>query len=158
MLITNLGLLLVTMTGTVVVPEPFERPEVIRWGASAVDLEQALAGKCSQLETRRIDSPFLPGVKAEQVQIDCDGFRFRGRGRHVEFVFRDGRLVMVWLMVTSEEQEGIVRAMRKAMGAPTGSNGRYIAFENHRTAWRFSPAEILFYAPELDQDMAPDFR
>lgn len=158
MLITNLGLLLVSLTGTVVVSQPFERPGVIRWGASADELERALGPQCSKLVTRTIDPPFLSGVKTEQLQIDCDGFEFRHRGRHVEFVIRDGRLVMVWLMVEPEEQDGILRDMRKALGPPTRSNGRYVAFEGHRAAWRFKPAEILFYSPELESQVADWFK
>ena len=158
MLITNLGLLLVSMTGTVVMPEPFERPAVIRWGASTAELEQALAPQCAKLNTRKIDPPFLSGVQTEQRQVDCEGFQFRHRGRHVEFVIRDDRLVMVWLMVEPQEQDGIVRDMRRAMGAPSRSNGKYIAFEGHRTAWRFRPAEILFYSPELDAEVKGWFK
>ena len=37
------------------------------------------------------------------MQIDCDGFRFMGEGRHVEFVFLDDVMVTVWLMVTPAE-------------------------------------------------------
>lgn len=158
MLSLNLGLMLVSMTGTVVVPEPFERPDVIRWGASSAELERALGPQCPKLDRRKIDPPFLSGVKIEQLQIDCDGFQFRHRGRHVEFVIRDDRLVMVWLMVEPEEQDGIVRDMRRALGAPTRSNGKYVAFEDHRTAWRFKPAEILFYSPELDPEVEPWFK
>ena len=154
MLSLNLGLLLVSLTGTVVVAEPFERPGVIRWGASVAELERALAAQCQKLDTRRIDPPFLSGVKSEQLQIDCDGFQFRHRGRHVEFVIRDNRLVMVWLMVQPDEQESILRDMRKALGEPSRSNGKYIAFEGHRTAWRFKPAEILFYSPDLDDEVS----
>ena len=158
MLITNLGLLLVSMTGSVVVAEPFARPEVIRWGATTAELQKALATQCPKLNTRRIDPPFLSGVKSEQLQIDCDGFPFRHRGRHVEFVIRDGRLVMVWLMVEPEEQDSIVRDMRKVLGPPTRSNGKYVAFEKQRTAWRFRPAEILFYSPELDEEVTSWFK
>ena len=158
MLITNLGLLLVSMTGTVVMTEPFARPEVIRWGATTAELQKALAKQCPKLNTRRIDPPFLSGVKTEQVQIDCDGFPFRHRGRHAEFVIRDGRLVMVWLMVEPQEQDAIVRDMRRTLGPPTRSNGKYVAFEKQRTAWRFRPAEVLFYSPELDSEVTPWFR
>ena len=158
MLITNLGLLLVSMTGTVVMTEPFARPEVIRWGATTAELQKALAKQCPKLNTRRIHPPFLSGVKTEQVQIDCDGFPFRHRGRHAEFVIRDDRLVMVWLMVEPQEQDAIVRDMRRTLGPPTRSNGKYVAFEKQRTAWRFRPAEVLFYSPELDSEVTPWFR
>lgn len=158
MLSYNLGLLLVSLTGTMVLAEPFKQPDVIRWGASVEGLQRALDGQCTKIETRVVEPPFLPDVKGRQLQIDCEGFPFRHRGRHVEFVIRDDRLVMVWLMVDPEEQDAIVREMRKSLGAPSSTNGEYIAFESHRTAWRFKPAEILFYSPELDKDMAPDFR
>ena len=136
----------------------FQRPEVIRWGASTAQLQQQLAPLCSKLVTRPIDPPFLPDVKTRQLQIDCTGFQFRGKGRHTEFVIRDDRLVMVWLMVESAEAEGIIADMKAALGKPTGVNAKYVAFEKQRTAWRHKPAEILFYAPELDADMRPDFR
>jgi hypothetical protein len=138
--------------------EIFRQPEVIRWGASTAQLQQQLAPLCPKLLTRRIDPPFLPDVKTQQLQIDCGGFQFRGRGRHVEFVIRDDRLVMVWLMVEATESAAIIADMTSALGPPTGNNSHYIAFEKQRTAWRHKPAEILFYAPELDADMKPDFR
>ena len=139
-------------------PERFAQPDVIRWGATTAELQRDLAPLCPKLLTREIDPPFLPEVKTRQLQIDCDGFRFRGRGRHVEFVIRDDRLVMVWLMVKPSESGAIIQDMKAALGMPSGENADYIAFERHRTAWRHKPAEILFYAPELDKDMAPDFR
>lgn len=138
--------------------ESFRRPDVIRWGASTAHLQRQLAPLCAKLVTRPIDPPFLPTVKTRQLQIDCGGFQFRGRGRHVEFVIRDDRLVMVWLMVEASESAAMIRDMKRALGAPTGVNANYVAFERARTAWRHKPAEILFYAPELDADMKPDFR
>ena len=136
----------------------FRKPDVIRWGASTAALQRQLAPLCIKLVTRPIDPPFLPDVKTRQLQIDCGGFKFRGLGRHVEFVIRDDRLVMVWLMVEASEADGIIADMKQAFGSPTGENANYVAFERHRTAWRHKPAEILFYAPELDADMKPDFR
>jgi hypothetical protein len=144
--------------GAAVAAQPFKKPSVIRWGATTAQLQQQLAPLCSKLVTRPIDPPFLPDVKVRQLQIDCSGFQFRGKGRHTEFVIRDGRLVMVWLMVDAPEGAGIIADMKKALGQPTGVNSNYVAFEKHRIAWRHKPAEILFYAPELDADMRPDFR
>lgn len=150
--------LVASVSATTAESAPFKRPEVIRWGASTAELERSLAAKCPTLNTRKIDPPFLPDVRAEQLQIDCDGFQFRGRGRHVEFVIRDNRLVMVWLMVEPSEQAAIVADMESTFGRPTGRNAKYVAFEKHRIAWRHKPPEILFYSSELDEDMAPDFR
>jgi len=139
-------------------PVTFNRPEVIKFGARTADLHKTLAPLCARMRTRKIDPPFLDDVKIEQLQIDCDGFQFRGRGRHVEFVIRDGRLVMVWLMVDEDESSAIVRDMIQAYGQPTGRNARYIAFEGGRAAWRHKPAEILFYGADVAKTLERDFR
>ena len=92
-------------------------------------------------------------MKIEQLQIDCDGFDYFGKGRHVEFVIRDGRLVMVWLMVDASEAPSFISVMGQAYGKPTATNARYVAFERARAAWRHKPAEILFYSPELEPEV-----
>lgn len=136
----------------------FAKPDVIRWGARTVELQQALKPLCPKMRTRKIDPPFLDGVRTEQLQIDCDGFTFFGRGRHVEFVIRDDRLVMVWLMVEASEAAAFGRAMRQAYGQPTSSNGGYVAFERNRAAWRHKPPEILFYSSEIEAEATSWFR
>lgn len=140
------------------VAERFKTPSAIVWGATTAELQRNLRSQCPKIVTRKIDPPFLDRVKKEQLQIDCDGFRFRGSGRHVEFVIKDGRLVMVWLMVRPEEKQSIVRDMKAAFGKPSSINANYVAFKSRRVAWRNKPAEILFYTPEVDGDVTPDFR
>lgn len=135
----------------------FRRPDVIRFGDSTAEIERKLEGRCTELTRRRIDPPFLPSVRERQMQIDCEGFPFLAGDRHVEFVIRDDRLVLVWLMVEPRETQAMIGAMTRAYGEPTGRNAAYVAFERDRAAWRFEPAEILFWAPELDADMRPDF-
>ncbi len=136
----------------------FRRPPAFRFGADTAHVEHDATRLCSEWRLRPIDRPFLPNVQRQQTQIDCEGFEFLGKGRHVEFVIRDDRLVMVWLMVEDGETSAMIDLMTRAYGAPTGRNASYVAFERDRAAWRFEPAEILFWAPELDADMTPDFR
>ena len=134
------------------------KPDVIRWGATTAELEAALKGKCAKgYKIRPINPPFLKDIKDRQLQIDCDGLEFMGAPRWTEFVIGDGRLKMVWLMVRPEDQDAVVAAMTKAYGPPSSRNSTYIAFAQARAAWRFKPAEILFYAPELDAETTPDF-
>jgi hypothetical protein len=134
--------------------ERFERPAVIRFGASIAEVERALEGQCTQRRLRTDDPVFLPNVRERQSQLDCKGFQFFGQGRHLEFVFRDGRLMMVWLIVTDAEASTMIDAMTRAYGAPTERNADYVTFERDRAAWRYRPAEILFWAEELDSDIA----
>jgi len=136
----------------------FERPPEIRFGASAASLQHALAGRCTQQRLRRFGPPFLSNVRDRQMQIDCEGYPFMGAGRHVEFVIRDDKLVMVWLMVRDEETQAMIEAMTDAYGPPSRRNGDYVAFERRRAAWRNHPAEILFWATELDADLDENFR
>ena len=130
-----------------VAADSFAKPEVIHYGATAAQTEKALEGMCTKRVTRPINPPFLDNVKRQQLQIDCDGFPFMGKGRWAEFVIRDDKLEMVWMMVDADEQPAIVAAMEKTMGKPAITNGRYIAWPAQGAAWRFKPAEILFYGP-----------
>jgi len=134
--------------------ERFERPAVIRFGASVAELERMLEGQCTRRRLRTDDPVFLRNVRERQLQIDCEGFQFFGQGRHVEFVFRDDRLVLVWLMVTDADAPTIIDAMTRAYGKPSARNADYVTFQRDRAAWRYRPAEILFWAEEIDADIA----
>jgi hypothetical protein len=129
--------------------ELFSRPAAILYGASVAETNAALEGKCTTLRVRRIDPPFAPEVRHEQLQIDCDGFPFLGAPRWAEFVFRDDSLEMVWIMMSPTDQDRTLAAMAAAYGAPTHRNGDYVAFSAQGAAWRFQPAEVLFYSPAL---------
>ncbi len=52
-------------------------------------------------------------------------------------------------MVEEKDKDAIIAAMRNAYGEPTTETADFIAFQNDRTAWRYEPPEILFYAPAL---------
>lgn len=134
------------------------KPEIIRFGASAAEIEIALEGMCVKgFVNRPIAPPFLPVVESTQVQIDCDGFEFMGAPRWTEFVIGDDRLQMVWIMVTPEDEQAIVAALTKSYGEPSHRNSDYVAFTQANAAWRFEPAEVLFYAEELEGWLAPGF-
>ena len=140
--------------------DTFTRPEVIRWGSGIAELEGALsAGKlCERRNTRRIDPPFLEDIHDRQMQIDCEGFPFMGKPRHVEFVIGDDSLEMVWIMTTAAEADALIEAMTHAYGAPTRRSAKYVAFERERAALRFQPAEVLFYSPRVAASVESEFK
>lgn len=143
-----LGLLLGACASTPAA-ERFSRPNEIRYGATVQETTAALDGKCTTLRVRRIDPPFAPEVRREQLQIDCDGFPFLGAPRWAEFVFRDDSLEMVWIMLSPDDQDRTIAAMGAAYGTPTHRNADYVAFTAQGAAWRFQPAEVLFYSPAI---------
>src|SRR4029077_16988633 len=101
------------------------RPPVIRFGASVADMQSTIADRCANMNLREIKPPFLSNVKTRQMQIDCEGFRFLGKPRHAEFVFRDDSLEMVWIMTTAEEKGSISAAMSAAYAEPPKRNANY---------------------------------
>lgn len=131
--------------------ETFARPDVLKWGATADEIEASLEGRCANgFINRPIDPPFLPKVDDKQVQIDCDGLSFFGAPRWTEFVVGDDRLQMAWVMVEAEDRDAIVAAMTSALGDPSHITDDYIAFAQGRAAWRHEPPEVLFYGEELE--------
>jgi ketosteroid isomerase-like protein len=136
--------------------DSFVKPDSIRFGATVKQMETALQSLCSKMVTRRIDPPFLDVVKDRQMQIDCEGFVFRDKPRHAEFVFGDDDLKMVWVMTDSQERVALEAAMRSAYGPPNHTNEKYVGFTSARVALRLDRPEILFYAQSAEQDVLPD--
>jgi hypothetical protein len=131
-------------------------PDVIHWGVSTVQMQSVLNGKCAKLMTRPIDPPFLDNAK-KQMQIDCEGFVFRGQPRHAEFVIGDDQLKMVWIMTGADEDAALRDAMVTEYGLPDHVNKTYDAFVAHRAALRRDKHEVLFYTANAAGDTEPDF-
>ncbi|MDQ0463278.1 hypothetical protein QO010_001026 [Caulobacter ginsengisoli] len=151
-----LALALLTLAAWAPGPD-VRRPPEARFGATVAQTQAALAGRCKTIRTRRIDPPFAPDVRREQLQIDCDGLVWFGAPRWAEFVFRDDSLEMVWIMVKAEDEAAILAAMTAAHGPLSHRGPDYIAFTQAGAAWRFKPAEVVFYSPAFAPWMEADF-
>ena len=131
-------------------------PDVIHWGVPTAQMQAALNGRCEKMVTRPIDPPFLDNTR-KQMQIDCEGFVFRGKPRHAEFVIGDDQLKMVWIMTGADEDAALRDAMVAEYGPPDRRNKNYDAFVAHRAALRLDRHEVLFYAANAAGDTEPDF-
>ena len=141
-----LGLMLAACA-TVPQPGPsVGAPAAIAWGSGVDAMKARLAGQCEKITVRPIKPPFLTAVKDQQ-QIDCEGFRYFGGARHVEFVIGDDSLEMVWVMIDPADYDSALKAMTAAFGAPTARRDDMVGWPAHRTALRSKPAEFLFYSP-----------
>ncbi len=136
-----------------VTPAPITKPDVIEFGASVDAMQRALKSSCTEKKLRSFDPPSIPIARKSHQQIDCQGFDFMGEPRLAEFVFVDDRLQLVWILVDEDDQQRIIDAMRQTYKSDGLVNEMAIAFPKHRTAWRFKPAEVLFYS----EDVAPMF-
>jgi hypothetical protein len=132
---------------------PVGEPAAVQWGAGVESMKARLVGQCAKMTVRPIKPPFLTGV-SDQQQIDCEGFRFFGSGRHAEFVIGDDSLEMVWVMIDPADYDSALKAMTAAYGAPTARREDMIGWPEHRTALRSKPAEFLFYSPRQAAEWA----
>lgn len=122
------------------------RPETINFDESLAEAQQRLHKHCDSVEVRAIEPVEIPGIST-QSQIDCEGFDMAGRKRLAEFVYGDGKLYFVWVLVEPEELDGIEKAMVKEYGSPKYVSTDFSAFTEERTALRKDVPEFLFYAP-----------
>jgi hypothetical protein len=60
---------------------------------------------------------------------------------------------LVWILVDEDDQDRIIAAMAEKYGSGGLRNEMLIGYPEHRSAWRYSPKEVLFYS----QDVAPMF-
>lgn len=129
------------------------KPENIEFGTSPSKAGELLKGQCDKITTKAFDPPQLPGTQFSHMQIDCTGYWLGGKRRLAEFVFRDERLVMIWILIEEPEVVGADMMMRQLFGKPSHENPAFTAFAGDQTALRKDKPEFLFYAPE----MAPMF-
>jgi hypothetical protein len=134
------------------------RPPTIRYGSSVAEMEKALTGSCTTMNTRVVNPPFLTGVTNQQLQIDCEGFQYLGKPRHAEFAFRDDKLELVWIMTTPAEKDFIASLMRTAFRAEPKANGKYLSIAGEQIALRDHPAEVLLYSGDVASQYEPDFQ
>ncbi|MEM8918327.1 MAG: hypothetical protein AAGE37_05645 [Pseudomonadota bacterium] len=137
------------LTSVSVASETVTKPEVITFGTSVADMQDQLVSLCTTISVRTFDPPRMPIAKTSHQQIDCQGFAFMGEPRLAEFVFADDRLQLVWILVDADDQDRTIAAMRKSYGSSGLENNMAIGFPDHQTAWRFEPAEVLFYSREV---------
>ncbi|MEO1014640.1 MAG: hypothetical protein AAFX08_05570 [Pseudomonadota bacterium] len=123
------------------------RPEVIAFGSEIEEIRTRLEGECGGISLREVDIP-LPGA-ARKEQIDCEGFSYFGAPRKAEFVFGDGRLMLVWILTDRSDLDGMVDAFTAEFGAPTHVSDVVVAFVDDNAAIRYDTPEAGFYAPEL---------
>lgn len=121
-----------------------KKPKKFIFGSSVQEVEKLIKPLCDQYNIRRIVPSTAPLVKETQTQIDCSGFEYAGRSRHVELVFQDDQLDIVWILFSKEEKPEILRQFRSVYGEPTMEIDFGTVFLQANAAVRNSPPEVLF--------------
>ncbi|WP_421787796.1 hypothetical protein [Hyphobacterium sp.] len=101
---------------------------------------------CDSHTVRELDPAALPLATDNHVQVDCEGFNYFGDERLAEFVFADGALTHVWILVDEDELDGLLSAFETEFGAPSREAPVFAAFFEARAAVRRDVPEALYYS------------
>ncbi|WP_100644567.1 hypothetical protein [Alteromonas facilis] len=125
------------------------KPDIIHFPAEYELLNDQLSQQCTRLESRKIEPAEIPDTKISQVQLDCHGFQFEGKSRLAEFVFRDGLLVLVWILTDKSEEASFEKKFIAEYGRPSHQKADFTAFTSSHSALRKDKPEVLFYSPAV---------
>ncbi|MCC3859936.1 hypothetical protein [Pseudemcibacter aquimaris] len=115
--------------------------------ASRLSLKQI----CESIDEREFNPPEIPGTKESHVQLDCQGFMFEGQKRLAEFVFRDGKLALVWVLLDESVMDDMEVKMIKLLGEPSHVSAEFTAFSAKNAALIKEKTEVVFYAPMMSE-------
>ncbi len=134
------------------------KPKSIVFGQKLNEVKVALQPLCSKQSSKEIKPAQIPGTKTRQVQIDCHGYRFAGKDRLAEFVFKDDELFLVWVMVDKNDLIAIEKKMMSEYSSVNYKNDLFSAFTSHHTALRKDVPEVLFYANQAAEQFETWFQ
>lgn len=124
------------------------QPGNIVFGQDLSVTKEQLKDTCDEISVREIKPAQIPGVIKRQMQLDCHGYEMAGKKRLAEFVYKDDKLLLVWILVNADELNIFEQAMTAEYGAPKYKAESFSAYTDYRTALRKDVPEFLFYAPE----------
>ncbi len=124
------------------------RPDLPAFYTSLATVRAAVDPRCDTLEVRRLDM-LLDVARQSQQQIDCDGYRFRGRKRFMELMFSDDQLDLVIVLTDPDEHEAFADALRAQHGEPTHDSQIGLYFYDAAVALRTEPHEVVFVSKRV---------
>lgn len=123
-------------------------PRSIQLGEMPPVLRPLLAKDCIHTAevqyTGELAAPFK-----EQLQINCSGLNAFGAPREAEFMFNDGPLGHVWILVQAEELIELRRNLEETFGPVVYETEAYAVFASGNVALRHTPPEILVATSDL---------
>lgn len=100
---------------------------------------------CASHTVRELDAAEMPLAETSLIQVDCSGFDYFGAERLAEFVFADGSLTHVWVLVEESELDALQAEFEALHGQPDREAPVFAAFFGARAAVRRDIPEALYY-------------
>lgn len=123
------------------------------FGQSVDALDAHFNQVCAHWDVQRFDPPEVPFAQESHQQVNCHGYDYAQGERLAEFVFVDGGLAFVWILVEGEELAQFAQDLSQEWGVPRVDNAMFAAFTQGHVALRRDVPEVLYYSP----DYAPMF-
>lgn len=114
-------------------------------GSSLQQVRAAAALHCASMSEREF-TPEESAPYAQQAQIDCRGYQWRGAPRLIELLVNEGELGFYWVLVNENELAALQRDLR-AQGEPACSTADYVSYPAFKAAVRTAPPELLIAEP-----------
>lgn len=108
---------------------------------------------CQRTEEKSYRGAMAAPAKEVQVQIDCYELEAYGRPRKVEYMFNDGVLAFIWVLVDADELADLEADLSERHGKVVYEKGSYRVFADGVIALRKDPPEILIASPEMMHDL-----
>ena len=126
-----------------------DAPGGVSIGQTLGDARPLIDAACSETSEQEYRGAMAAPAKEVQTQINCHGLKIYEGDSKVEYMFNDGVLAFVWLMLEPHILAAIELQLIAEYGAVAYENDNYRVFENGVVALRSDPPEILIASKEM---------
>ncbi len=118
-------------------------------GQSLDEARPVIEAACTETSEQEYKGAMAAPAKETQTQINCHGLTVYNGASKVEYMFNDGFLAFVWLMLEPEILASIELQLVAEYGDVAYGNDNYRVFKNGEVALRSDPPEILIASKEM---------
>ena len=126
-----------------------DAPGGVSIGQSLEEARPIIEAACAEASEQEYTGAMAAPAKDVQTQINCHGLIIYDGKSKVEYMFNDGVLALVWLMLEPAILASMEAHLLVEYGAIEYENDHYRVFENGVVALRSDPPEILIASREM---------
>ena len=124
-------------------------PAGLSLGATVGAARPLIAKACARTDESRHTGANAAPARDEQIQINCYEIDYAGGRRKAEFMFNDGSLAFVWVLIDSADMPMAKEFLEKRFGSVDRQIAGYQIYRSGTAALRRKPPEILIATPQM---------
>ena len=130
-----------------------DAPGGVSIGQSLTEARPVIEAACAKTSEQEYTGAMAAPAKEIQTQLNCHGLKVYDGESKVEYMFNDGFLAFVWLMLEPDVLASMELQLIAEYGAVRYENENYRVFENGVVALRSEPPEILIASKDMMRDI-----